>query len=81
MRRGWQWGRAGPKNGVFTPAPQDFVLLYPHPAPHDEENFLPHPRPLGPRETLSHLVKLYFLLICSSISTIFLMKPISLIKI
>ena len=43
--------------------------------------FSPHPRPLGPHETPSHPVKLYFLLICTMTSTIFLMKPISLIKI
>ena len=60
-------GRAGPKDGVFIPTLHGFVL--------------PHPRPLGPRKALSHPVKLYFLLICLTISTIFLMKPISLIKI
>ena len=46
-----------------------------------EKTFSSHPRPLGPREALLHPVKLYFLLICPTISTIFLMKPISLIKI
>ena len=51
------------------------------PTPHDEKNFLPHPCPLGPRETPPHPVKLYFLLICPTISTFFLMKPISLLKI
>lgn len=39
--------KAGLKNGVFDPAPQDFVL--------------PHPRLLGPRKAPLHLVKLYFL--------------------
>ena len=43
--------------------------------------FSPHPCLLGPHETPSYLVKLYFLLICPTTSTIFLMKPISLIKI
>ena len=43
--------------------------------------FLPHSRPLGPREAPPVPIKLYFLLICPIISTIFLMKPISLIKI
>ena len=45
------------------------------------KTFSPHPHPLGPREAPPHPVKLYFLLICPTISTIFLMKPISLIKI
>ena len=39
----------------------------------------PHPHPLGPRRP--HPIKLYFLLICPTTSTIFFMKPISLIKI
>ena len=33
--------------------------------------FSPHPHPLGPREAPSHPVKLYFLLICPTTSTIF----------
>ena len=43
--------------------------------------FSPHPHPLGPREAPPHPVKLYFLLIYRTTSTIFLMKLISLIKI
>ena len=63
-----EWGGAGSNDEVFVSSPHDFVL--------------PHPRPLGPRETLPHPVKLYFfLLICPTTNTIFLMKPISLIKI
>ena len=62
------WGGAEvPKDGVFIPTPHDFVLLHPH--------------PLGPRKAPFHPVKLYFLLICPKTSTIFLMKPISLINI
>ena len=55
----------------------------PYPAlPHMMGNtFSPHPHLLGPRETLLHPVKLNFLLICPTTNTIFLMKPISLIKI
>ena len=64
---GWQWGGTGPKDRVFVPTLHGFVL--------------PHPRHLGPREARSHPVKLYFLLIYPTTSTIFLMKPISLIKI
>ena len=48
--QGWQWGRAGPKDGIFVPAPHGFFLSHPRPAPHDGENFLPHPRPLRPHE-------------------------------
>ena len=64
-------GGAGPKDGVFALVPQDFVLLHPRPLSHDTENFLLHLRPLGPCEASSHLVKLYFLLICLTISTNF----------
>ena len=46
-----------------------------------EKTFSPHPYPLGPREALPLPIKLYFLLICPTISTNFLIKPISLIKI
>ena len=51
-----------------------------------EKIFLPHLHPLEPREapphpTPPHPVKFYFLLICPTTSTIFLMKPILLIKI
>ena len=44
---GWQWGGAGLKDGVFAPAPYDFVLLHPCPTPHDEENFLTPSLPFG----------------------------------
>ena len=55
----------------------------PHPAPPRmmRKTFSPHLRPLGPREAPPHPVKLYCLLIYPTTSTIFLMKPISLIKI
>ena len=43
--------------------------------------FLSRPHPLGLRKAPSHPVKLYFLLICSTTITIFLIKHISLIKI
>ena len=76
-------GEAGPKDGVFIPGPHGFVLPHPRPAPPHitGKTFSSHPHPFGPRETLPHLVKLYFLLICPITSTIFLMKPILLIKI
>ena len=35
--QGWQWGRAGPKDVIFAPAPHGF--------------FLPHPCPASPRMT------------------------------
>ena len=72
LRRDYRDGNgAGLKDGVFALVPQDFVLLHPRPVPHDTENFLLHLRPLGPCEVPSHLVKLYFLLICLTISTNF----------
>ena len=67
--------------GSSPPPGKILSCSIPCPTPHDEKNFLPHPRPLGPRETPPHIVKLYFLLIYPTISTIFLMKPISLLKI
>ena len=67
-------GGAGLKDGVFALVPQDFVLLHPRPLSHDTENFLPHLRPLGPCEVPSYFVKLYFLLICLTISTNFFNK-------
>ena len=64
-------------------SPKDGVLPYPRPASHDGENFLTPSTPLrAPRSpTPPHPVKFYFLLICPTTSTIFLMKPILLIKI
>ena len=35
------------------------------------KTFPPHPRPLGPREAPPHSIKLYFLIICPTTSTIF----------
>ena len=43
--------------------------------------FLLHPRPLESYETPPHPVKLNFLLICPQLLHLFLIKPISLIKI
>ena len=71
-------GGAEPKDGVFVPAPHDFVFPYPRPTPHDGENFLTPSPPLG---APPHPVKFYFLLICPTTSIIFLMEHISLIKI
>ena len=45
------------------------------------KTFPPHPRPLGPYEAPPYPVKLYFLFIFPTTSTIFLIKLISLIKI
>ena len=76
-------GMKTPKDGIFFSAPYGFVLPHPRPAPPHMigKTFPPHPYPLGPYETPLHLIKLYFLLIYPITSTIFLMKPISLIKI
>ena len=71
----------GSKDAVFVSA--RMVLFCPilTPSRLTAKKFSPHPRPLEPRETLPHLVKLYFLLTYPTTSTIFLMKLISLIKI
>ena len=61
-------GRGG-RMGIFIPASHDFVLLHPYPAPHDGKNFL---TPFLPLKAPSHLVKLYFLLIFPTTSTIFI---------
>ena len=59
----------------FLPLPRKILSCpIPVPSPHDGENFLAPSSPLG---ASPHLVKLYFfLLICPTISIIFLMKPI-----
>ena len=74
MAMGW----ARIKDGVFVLIPHDFVLPHPRLILHDRENFLTPSLPLG---APPHPIKLYFLLIFPTTSTIFLMKPISLIKI
>ena len=63
----------------FLPLPRK-ILSCPIPVPslHDGENFLtPSSSPGAPL----HPIKFYFLLICPTTSTIFLMKPILLINI
>ena len=40
-------GRAGLKDGVFTPAPHDFILPHPRPTSHDRKNFLAQSPSLG----------------------------------
>ena len=72
------WGRR-----MGSSSPPRMVLSYPIPVPSrmSGNTFSPHPRPLGPREAPPCPVKLYFLLICPTTSTIFFMKLISLIKI
>ena len=79
----WQWGGAGRGWRMGSSSLARMVLSYPIPVLScmTGKNFSPHPRPLGPREASPHLVKLYFLLIFPTTSIIFLMKPISLIKI
>ena len=76
-------GGAGRGRRMRFLSPPRMVSSCPVPAPPcmPGKTLSPYPRPLGPRKALPHSVKLYFLLICSTTSTIFLMKPISLIKI
>ena len=72
------WGRR-----MGSLSPPHMVLSCPIPAPPrmTGNTFSPHPRPLGPREAPPRPIKLFFLLIYPTISTIFLIKLISLIKI
>ena len=82
IRVGMAMGGGGwSKDAVFVPT--RMVLFCPilTPSRLTAKNFSPYPRPLEPRETLPHLVKLYFLLTYPTTSTMFLMKLISLIKI
>ena len=67
---------------VSSPSPY-MVLFYPIPSPPlmIGKIFLPHPRPLGPHEAPTHPEKLYYLLIYPQLLQLFLIKPISLIKI
>ena len=76
-------GRGGAEGWGLRPHPTWFYLTPsplrsapprpapPRPAPPDRENFLIPSPPLGPCKALPHLVKLYFLLICLTTSTIF----------
>ena len=75
------WGEV--EGWSLHPAPHGFILPHPCLAPPrmTKKTFSPHPYPVGPREALPLPIKLYFLLICPTISTNFLIKPISLIKI
>ena len=74
---------AGRGRRMGSSSPPHMVLSCPIPVlPRMTGNiFSPHPRPLGPREASPCPIKLYFLLICPTTSTIFFMKLISLIKI
>ena len=45
------------KDGVFIPAPHDFVLPHPRPALHDRENFLTPFPPLGALQSPASLRK------------------------
>ena len=73
-------GRGGAKGWGLRPHPTWFYLAPspphtapPRPAPPHmiEKTFSPHPHPLEPCKGLPHLIKLYFLLICLTTSTIF----------
>ena len=74
---------AGRGRRMGSSSPPRMVLSCPISAPlrMTRKTFSSHPCPLGPREALPHFIKLYFLLIFITIITIFLTKPISLIKI
>ena len=78
---GARWSR---RIGSSSPSRMVLFYLIPTPPRMMGKTFSSHPRPLGPRQlhpTSPYLVKFYFLLICPTTNTIFLMKLISLIKI
>ena len=72
---GMAMGRGKAKGWGLRPRLAWFCLTpsLPHPAPPRmmRKTFSPHLRPFGPNNAPPHLVKLYFLLICPTTSTIF----------
>ena len=68
--KGWQWGEARLKDGIFTPALYGFIFPF-LPRSIDGENFLTPSLSLG---TSSRPVKFYFILICHTIITMFFNK-------
>ena len=59
----------------LCPVPHGFILRHPQLAHMTGKILLSHPCPLRPREAPPHLIKLYFLLICSQLLQFFLLKP------
>ena len=69
------------KMGSLSPSRMVFFIPSLPPPYMTVKIFLLHPRPLESYETPPHPVKLNFLLICPQLLHLFLIKPISLIKI
>ena len=75
----WWWlgmamgrGGAGPKDGVFAPAPHGFILLHPRTTPHDKKNFLALSLLLGASQILAPPRKtLLFVNLPSTITIVF----------
>ena len=64
VRRGRRMGSSSPPRMVLScPIPTPPRMM--------GKTFPPHPHPLGPRKAPPHPVKLYFLIICPTTSTIF----------
>ena len=63
--------RRGQRMGYSSPPRMVLSCFIPVPARMTRKTFSPHPCLLGPSEAPLHLVKLYFLLICPTTSTIF----------
>ena len=63
--------RRGQRMGYSSPPRIVLSCFIPVPARMTRKTFSPHPCLLGPSEAPPHLVKLYFLLICPTTSTIF----------
>ena len=74
--QGWQWDAWGAggvlKDGVFAPAPHDFVLSNPHPVSHDRENFLaPSPPNGAPRSPAPPCKTLLLVNLSTTITIVF----------
>ena len=76
MTMGW----GGAEGWDLRPRPAWFCLTPSSSRPHDRKNFLTSSLPLETPRSPVLSSKTLLLLMCSTISTIFLMKPISLIK-
>ena len=77
---GMAMGRGRVEGWGLRPRPAGLVLPHPCLGPHDGDNFLIPSLPLGASRSTAPPHKLYYLLICPTTITIFLIKLVSLIK-
>ena len=77
----WQWGRVGPKDGIFAPTSHGFVLSYRRPTSYDVENFTVLSPHLGTPQSPAPFCKIIIIVNMPVTITIFLVKHFLLIKI